>query len=189
MCGRYYVDEDTGRTVRKLIRNQEKEFRTGDIHPSDSAVILHGSGNDFWAEDMTWGFPGFKGKSLLINARAETIVQRRAFSDSVLSRRCVIPAKGFYEWSPDKEQYHFEDPGTVLYMAGCFDLQCRFVIITTAANESVLPVHERMPLLISEAELGQWFSETDCLSVFLRQRPQALHRWTRYRQMSLFEQE
>ncbi len=189
MCGRYYVDDDTARAVRRLIRDQEKKVRTGDIHPSQSATILDSREEGLAAEDMVWGFPGYQGKGLLINARAESITDKRSFRESVLSRRCVIPAKGFYEWSPNKEKYHFEEPGMTLYLAGCFDPQHRFVIITTAANESVLPVHERMPLLIPEKEIGLWVGENADLPAVLQRKPQMLRRWTQYRQMTLFDEE
>ncbi|MCC8141440.1 MAG: SOS response-associated peptidase [Lachnospiraceae bacterium] len=189
MCGRYYADFDTEEKVRELIHDAKKPLRTGDIHPSETATILSSAGSNLIAEDMVWGFPGFKGSDLLINARAETITERPAFKDSVLSRRCIIPAKGFYEWSPRKEKYQFEEPGTTLFMAGCFDPQHRFVIITTAANASVLPVHERMPLLLAEEEIEAWICEADSMTAILQKVPKPLKSWTEYRQMTLFDQD
>ena len=60
------------------------------------------------AEQMLWGFPRFDGKGLLINARAENALERKTFRESVRHRRCVIPAKGFYEWNRDKEKFSYE---------------------------------------------------------------------------------
>ena len=57
---------------------------------------------------MKWRFPGFTGKELLINARAESVLEKRTFQESVRHRRCVVPAKGFYEWNAKKEKYQFE---------------------------------------------------------------------------------
>ncbi len=189
MCGRYYADFDTEEKVRELTNDTKKPLRTGDIHPSETATILSSAGSNLIAEDMIWGFPGFKDSGLLINARAETITERPAFKDSVLSRRCIIPAKGFYEWSLRKEKYQFEDPGMTLFMAGCFDPQHRFVIITTAANASVLPVHERMPLLLTEEELAPWLGETDSMAAILNKTPKPLKGWTEFRQITLFDQD
>ncbi len=189
MCGRYYADDYTEKKVQKLVGNKDFVLRTGDIHPSEKATVINGSGRDLVAEDMFWGFPGYQGNGLLINARAETITERYAFKDNVLSRRCVIPAKGFYEWSPEKEKYQFEDPENTLFMAGCYDPECRFVIITTAANESVLPVHDRMPLLITEEEIGEWIGDRDLMEDILHRIPKLLHGWTDYRQMTLFDQD
>ncbi len=188
MCGRYYVDEGTEIKVQSLVQNKEKTMQKGDIHPSETATILSGEGHNLIAKDMVWGFPGYQGNSLLINARAESITERRTFRESVLSRRCVIPAKGFYEWSPKKEKYQFEQPGQVLFLAGCYDKQHRFVIITTAANASVLPVHERMPLLLSEEELIKWLHDVKTMEAILRKIPQSLQSWTQYQQMTLFEE-
>ncbi len=186
MCGRYYADDDTEREVIRLTKDQKVRMKKGDIHPSEEATVLSLKGADAAAENMIWGFPGFEGHSLLINARAETVTDRRAFRESVLYRRCVIPARGFYEWSPQKEKYQFEDEKKVLFMAGCFDEEKRFVIITTAANNSVLPVHERMPLLLSEEEIFLWMTQTECMEDLLKKVPQQLRRFTDYNQMSLF---
>lgn len=74
------------------------------------------------------------------------------------ARRCVIPAKGFYEWNVKKVKYQFErlDQEAVLFMAGCFQRfqeQEWFVILTTQANASVSPVHHRMPLVLEKNEI------------------------------------
>ncbi len=174
--------------MQKMIPGREISLRTGDIHPSETATILNSTGRELTAEDMVWGFPGYRGSGLLINARAETITEKYAFKDSVRSRRCVIPAKGFYEWNRNKEMYHFEDPGSALFMAGCFDPQNRFVIITTAANESVMPVHDRMPLLLAEDEIEIWLKEEESMDAILQKVPEPLHRWTQYSQMTLFDE-
>ncbi len=187
MCSRYYADDSTEEKVRQLTGNPEFSIRKGDIHPSDSAAIITGNGGILTAEDMAWGFSGRDSQGLLINARAETITEKQTFKESVLSRRCVIPAKGFYEWSPGKEKYHFEEPEQILFMAGCYNEDRRFVIITTAANDSVLPVHERMPLLVSEEEIEKWIEKVEYIGTVLKKTPQTLHRWTEYQQMTLFD--
>ncbi len=79
------------------------------------------------------------------------------FRDSVLHRRCIIPAKHFYEWDSDKNKVTFlRKDKSVLYMAGfynCFQGEDRFIIITTQANTSVQKVHNRMPLILEDKEL------------------------------------
>lgn len=76
------------------------------------------------ARQMQWGFPRFQGKGLLINARVEAILDKKTFRDSVLHRRCVIPAHHFYEWSKNKEKYTFQSPkqDATLFMAGCYQI-------------------------------------------------------------------
>lgn len=60
------------------------------------------------ARQMQWGFPRFQGKGLLINARVEAILDKKTFRDSVLHRRCVIPAHHFYEWCKTKKNILFK---------------------------------------------------------------------------------
>ncbi len=78
---------------------------TGDIHPADSAIILSGSRFSLQAEVMGWGFPSYN--QLLINARAESALQKPTFSESVMRRRCIIPARHFYEWDSKKNKVTF----------------------------------------------------------------------------------
>ena len=71
---------------------------------------------------MQWGFPQYQKKGLLINARAETALERKSFRDSVLHRRCVIPARHFYEWDSDKNKVtFFRKDAAVVYMAGFYN--------------------------------------------------------------------
>lgn len=96
----------------------------------------------------------------MINARAESALDRPMFGESVQHRRCIIPARGFYEWNKSKEKFSYERKDfQVLFMAGCYNWyadQERFVIFTTEANSSVMPVHNRMPLILEPEELEDW---------------------------------
>ena len=125
MCGRYYVDDETAREIEKLVRDLDRKLqieRTGDVVPSQNAMIIKGEGNYLTSEQMRWGFPGFEKGKLLINARAESVRERRTFRDSVQHRRCIIPARGFYEWNKRKEKFSYERKDTpVLFMAGCYN--------------------------------------------------------------------
>ena len=224
MCGRYYVDEETAKEIRRLVlkldqrfqeksdqnmtrkmdRNMVREMdrkmdegafygaagRTGAVFPSQKATVIMGREHHLEAEQMLWGFPRFDGRGLLINARAETAAERRTFRDSVLHRRCVIPAKGFWEWNKSKEKFSFERPDAqVMFMAGCYDCfdgQERFVILTTEANPSAKPVHDRMPLILERNELEDWVTDDGAAEHFLHKTPVLLEREAEYEQMSLF---
>ena len=163
MCGRYYVDDETAREIEKLVRELDRKLqieRTGDIRPSQRAAVIRGENKHLMSDCMAWGFPRFDGKGLLINARAESVTERKMFRDSVQHRRCIIPAKGFYEWDKSKEKFSYERyDAPFLFMAGCYNKyqdQERFVILTTEANPSVSPVHDRMPLILEPEELEDW---------------------------------
>ena len=140
MCGRFYVDEGTAREIERVIRGVDlrmQKMRTGDIYPSQSAGILTchsrqknplpaGSATEnspaLELTEMHWGFPQYQKKGLLINARAETALERKTFRESVLHRRCVIPARHFYEWDFDKNKVtFFREDRPVLFMAGFYN--------------------------------------------------------------------
>ena len=224
MCGRYYVDEETAKEIRRLVLKLDQRFqeksdqnmaremnrnmtrkmdrkmdegafygaagRTGAVFPSQKATVIMGREHHLEAEQMLWGFPRFEGRGLLINARAETAAERRTFRESVLHRRCVIPAKGFWEWNKSKEKFSFERPDAqVMFMAGCYDCfdgQERFVILTTEANSSVKPVHDRMPLILEQNELEDWVTDDGAAEYFMHKTPVLLEREAEYEQMSLF---
>ena len=193
MCGRYYVDENTAREIEKIAGkiDQEQSIRySGDICPSGNGMVLRMQDQKIQAVAMLWGFPGYGGKGLIINARAENVFERRAFRESAQHRRCVIPAKGFYEWNLNREKYSFErDDSPVLWMAGFYDRfrdQDRFVILTTAANASVSPVHDRMPLLLEGEELEDWIFDSKAAEHILHKAPAPLRASAEYTQLELF---
>ena len=182
----------------------------GDIVPSGTAWVLRGeqgypgaeprypgtepcrpgTGPCIRAERMAWGFPRFDGKGLIINARAESVRERPAFRDSVEQRRCVIFARGFYEWNRSREKFSYErEDAPVLFMAGCFsrwEYGGHFVIITTAANPSVAPVHDRMPLILEPEEVKQWIQDAGAAWSLLKKTPVLLAGGTEYEQLRLF---
>ena len=182
----------------------------GDIVPSGTAWVLRGdqgypgaeprypgtepcrpgTGPCIRAERMAWGFPRFDGKGLIINARAESVRERPAFRDSVEQRRCVIFARGFYEWNRSREKFSYErEDAPVLFMAGCFSRWedgGHFVIITTAANSSVALVHGRMPLILEPEEVKQWIQDAGAAWSLLKKTPVLLAGGTEYEQLRLF---
>lgn len=208
MCGRFYVDEGTAREIEGVIRGidlQLEKMRTGDIFPSQLAGILtchsrqHSLPEEgpatreapaFALEEMHWGFPQYQKKGLLINARAETALERKSFCDSVLHRRCIIPAKHFYEWDDHKNKVtFFREDSSILYMAGFYNMfqnEKRFIILTTQANNSVIPVHNRMPLVLENKELEDWIYDDKFTEYALHKTSPELYREQEYEQQSLF---
>lgn len=193
MCGRYYMDENTAKEVQKLVQEFDRRSRVefaGDICPSQEALVMLSREGKLCADSMEWGFPGFSGKGLLINARAESVLQKPTFQESVKHRRCVIPAKGFYEWNKSREKFTFEHPASpVLYMAGCYECREnreRFVILTTKANASMERVHDRMPLLLEADEIRDWLLDEEAARQLLAKKPPELRSGTEYEQLSLF---
>lgn len=192
MCGRYYLDEWVIREIRQFVRSLdtgEEAWKARDVYPSQQAVVLTSREAEISAELMAWGFPRYESKGLLINARAETALERPTFRESVQRRRCVVPAGHFYEWDRDKNKVTFKSrEDEPLYMAGLFDDfqgEDRFVIITTKANESMSQVHDRMPLLLEKSEIDAWLKNEKNTGEFLHKIPQQLKREQEFEQQRL----
>ncbi|MCM1305675.1 MAG: SOS response-associated peptidase [Butyrivibrio sp.] len=203
MCGRYYIDDDTAREIEKLVRQIDEkrkqksvpckvEITAKDIHPTETAPILTSFGSGLECRWQKWGFPGFQKGQVIFNARCESALEKSMFREAILHHRAVIPAAGFYEWDRRKQKHTFYREGSgLLLMAGCYrkyEDGDRFVILTTQANASMEPVHDRMPLILERDEAVDWLLEDSGSMVqeLLRKSPPMLERRTEYEQMSLF---
>lgn len=171
MCGRYYIEIDDRELSdicnavqqRQVEQNEQLEIKlNGEIFPANIVPIQ--TGRDLY-QPMKWGFAGFDG-GLLINARSETALTKTTFRESMLNRRCLIPASGYYEWLKDgsrKTKYRFYVPDRPLYLAGCYRQEkdmpvCSFVILTREASGGAETIHSRMPVIIPRDKIGRWFS-------------------------------
>ena len=200
MCGRYYVDDDTAREIEKVIRQVDEKLRREkensvtlqpkDIHPTDMAPVLAASNGKLCCMWQRWGFPGQQGKQVIFNARSESALEKKMFRESVERRRIVVPATWFYEWNRNKEKNIFyRNTQPVLFMAGFYNRyqeEDRFVILTTAANESMQPVHDRMPLILEPDEIQPWVFDNGKAEQILQKTPCLLDRKTEFEQMRLF---
>ena len=183
MCGRYSLFNDKEIVdIAQIIQEVESRYgtavNTGEIYPTNLAPVL--IGGDVHPEPARWGFPKFNGSGVIINARAETAVEKPTFKTSLLTRRCAVPTTGFYDWDKDKRKLRFNRPDTpVLWLAGLYNDfagERRFVILTTAANASMRAVHDRMPVILSADALSAWTSDTDiALSVLQAAQPFLCH--------------
>ena len=138
-------------------------FRSGEIFPGNVAPVLDAERE---ARFMLWGFPSpITGKRPLINARSETAAVKRTFSDAMASRRCLVPASGYYEWKTlskkHKEKYEFTLPDReTMYMAGIYTRANQFAILTRAASPSTGDIHDRMPVILPKTLGDVWLSES-----------------------------
>lgn len=202
MCGRYYIDDDTAKEIERLVRQADEklqkkapackvEMKAKDIHPTELAPILAASGSGLECRWQRWGFPGFQKSGIIFNARCESALEKPMFREAVLRRRVVIPAAAFYEWDCRKQKYTFcREDGKALFLAGCYrkyEDGDRFVILTTQANSSMEPVHDRMPLILEREEAVAWLLEDDAPEELLHKSPPLLERRTEYEQMSIFD--
>lgn len=124
-----------------------------------------------WAKDAS-------GAARLINARSETVLEKPSFRSSVPTKRCIIPMDGFYEWrtvgadpkGPKRPVYVTRRDGRLLAVAGLWASwrdaaatdnsgtlhSC--CVITTAANSTMAPIHDRMPVILEEDDWADWLA-------------------------------
>ncbi|CAN5327412.1 SOS response-associated peptidase [soil metagenome] len=132
----------------------------------------------FWAKDPSIG-------NKMINARMETVEQKPAYRKAFASRRCLLPADGYYEWyatdqktkagKPLKQPFFIHPAdGGVMAMAGLYEIwrdptrdeedPLRFkwtcTVLTTRAEDAVGHIHDRMPLLVEPERYGAWLDPT-----------------------------
>jgi putative SOS response-associated peptidase YedK len=117
-----------------------------------------------WAKDPSIG-------NKLINARAETIVEKPSFKQAFRIRRCLVLSDGFFEWKKSKEKTPYRiclRDYAPFSMAGIWEnwrnpegeIIKSFSIITTHANSLIEEIHDRMPVILKREEEKKWLSST-----------------------------
>lgn len=124
---------------------------------------------------MSWGLLPHWSKSAgdrrYINARSETVFDKPAFRTAARARRCLVPADGFYEWQATRTRKvpHFVNLKTrePFGIAGLWDIWEKgrdhvetFTLLTTAANELMKPIHDRMPVIVKPQQYRLWLDPT-----------------------------
>jgi len=173
MCGRYLLNCDIRDIYMKYrIQNIKAwDYNRGDFYPSQNALIVL-EDKERIITNANWGFKYDNKKSIVINARAETITSRPMFRNSVYGARCIIPANGFYEWKDAgqrkkvKYKIGLQDSNLIslggiyrIYVNENNEKQLTFVIITTDAEDDLRLIHPRMPLIIKDKDLDQWLDK------------------------------
>ena len=132
-----------------------------------------------WAKDATIG-------TKLINARGETVAEKPAFRTAFRRGRCIVPANGFYEWKSVQEggrtvkQPYYIRPQDEDELFGFAGLTERWVspdgeeihsccIITTDANTLMMPIHNRMPVILAPSQYDEWLDPARTDSDHLRE--------------------
>jgi putative SOS response-associated peptidase YedK len=185
MCGRFalYLFEGLRSFDSELrCRNGELPFAARyNIAPTQKVLVDADFGNGREIRALTWGLIPSRstdGKGF-INARAETIEQKLAFSESFRRRRCLIPANGFFEWQRSgraSRPFYFQArDGGLLLFAGIWDtwrdgdqLVQSCAILTTAANELIGELHTRMPVIVPPQLHTAWLDRSTSRLELLR---------------------
>jgi putative SOS response-associated peptidase YedK len=184
MCSRYSLTSPH-ETVRSYFNygNEHPFPPRYNIAPTDPAAIVRPGGR--FARELVlvrWGLipswvkdPG--AFTTLINARAETLMDKPSFRAAIKHKRCIIPANGFYEWTGSRgaKKPHYihraawraEEPDETLpplAFAGLYEDWLgadgseidTMAIITVPANRVVSAVHDRMPAILQPEDFDAW---------------------------------
>jgi putative SOS response-associated peptidase YedK len=175
MCGRYTMHHTPGQLEMRFGITQARATPTEryNIAPVQAVpVVLENDGARF-LESFQWGLvpswakdPGIGNK--MINARAETLLEKPSYRQAVSRRRCLLPADGFYEWKTEgsaRQPMHIRrKDGELFAFAGLWEewrqpddtLLRTCTIITTSPNAVLLPIHDRMPAILLPDQEEIW---------------------------------
>ena len=198
MCGRYSLIADLGELARRFEFDGDwLTFESAyNIAPTQDVLTVVG-GETRRGGFMRWGLVPWWAKDMsiggrMINARAETVAERPAFRDALRQRRCLVLADGFYEWQRSGKARRpmrvVMRTGEPFAFAGIWAVwkdpdgnripSC--AIITTATNDLLRPVHDRMPVVLPRQMEELWLDPTvddpDVLaSVLIPHSDEAMH--------------
>ena len=176
MCRRYalWVIDLTG--PARLMVDADLWFPSHfNIAPSSKNPVIVAASDGNHLKMMEWGLiPNWATEIRKLprpaNARAESLHTKPMFRDLLTHHRCIVPASGFYEWKREGTRnlpfYFHRADGALLTFAGLYDrwqdpageTRLTYTIITTAANELMAPVHDRMPAILTEDGTRRWLS-------------------------------
>lgn len=175
MCGRYVIISSPA-AIRALFGYPEQPNFPAryNVAPTQPIPIVRLQEGKRQFVLMRWGLiPSWvkdpKGFSLLINARAESVIDKPAFRNAMRRRRCLIPADGFYEWKDlgGRKQPYFirvQKSGGPFAFAGLWETWTgpngeeldTAAIVTTTANRTLSANHGRMPVILQPDAFEMW---------------------------------
>jgi putative SOS response-associated peptidase YedK len=178
MCGRYLaITEDDFGYMKNIVdyvsdKYKDSNVAKGEIFPTNNIPVIYSYNGKKILSAARWGFPGFKKSAVIINARAETVAEKPMFRDLFATKRCIVPARGYYEWltHEDKSKTKYlitVEEKTLVYMAGLYNMftnennivYAATVIITTDANSDIAFIHNRMPVVLTDDSVNKWLDK------------------------------
>lgn len=178
MCGRYVVKYSDDFSERFDVETGGFELKDRyNVKPTQTIPIVMKGEKKNNLHIMKWGLippwaPDEKIGSKMINARAETVDQKVSYKRPFHSRRCLIPATGYYEWKQTEEgkkPYFFHRKDSAMFaFAGLFEVWrgpkgqpldeplYTYTIITTEGNKLMKGIHERMPVVLQPEDEALW---------------------------------
>ncbi len=185
MCGRF-IQKSERRIITEEFYVQEfvdEVIRSYNVAPGQKAGVIINDGENKYVQ-YQWGLVPYWAKdpsigNKMINARAETIIDKPSFKAAFRSRRCLIPVDGFYEWKKEEKYkvpyFIFQRSETPFSLAGLWETWNgpdenplnTFTIITTDANTLLKELHNRMPVIIPPEKRKMWLNPINTNSIEL----------------------
>lgn len=179
MCGRYGLYEVSGLEDRFKAKSAVKKITDNyNVAPGQTMPVVVSGEDGNTIRQMKWGLIpswtkdpniGYK----MINARSETIFDKPSWRGPIKHTRCLVPARGFYEWDtilenkkkPEKQPYYIKPKDQVLFaFAGVYSVWhdadnkevFTYSIVTTSSNEDMQKIHDRMPVILKPEDEDLW---------------------------------
>ena len=179
MCGRFAITlpvDAMAQLFDAVPSNALPEVPNYNVCPTNQIHVIERTDAQRRLVKMRWGFiPKWykkpSGGPLLINARSETLAQLPAFAEACRTRRCLIPATGFFEWTKTEDGtrlpwYITRQDAEPLAFAGVWQnwgqgelAQKTCAIVTTGANAQLQALHHRLPLILPQSDWPLWLGE------------------------------
>ncbi|MDG1838756.1 MAG: SOS response-associated peptidase [Phycisphaerales bacterium] len=173
MCGRFMLCSPANTVGTMFGVDIELLPPRWNITPTQSVAIIRSAASERELALLRWGLVPSWSKDLksgarLINARSETVGVKPSFRAAMQSRRCVVPADGYYEWMRDgdvKRPFCMRRVGGEPFgMAGLWESWTSPVgeivqtccILTCSPNRTLASIHDRMPVILGEVDFDQW---------------------------------
>ena len=200
MCGRYasFLPAEAVARLFRVTGPLPNVPPSWNVAPTQDALVVrrHPDSGERRVDLLRWGLvPHFtkdlKAARRPINARAETVATSGLFRGALAARRCLVPADAFYEWRVSgsaKQPYAIaRRNGQPMAFAGLWEgwrspegeVLRSFTIVTTAANATLRPLHERMPVVLEAADWPAWLGEqpADPAALLRPAAEDVLHTW------------
>lgn len=175
MCGRFTIthpNDALARLFDAIPGNDLPEGERFNVCPTQPVAVVTSGEGGRRLRAMRWGFLPAWYKTmtdgpLIINARADTVATKPAFREAVRSRRCIVPASGFYEWSEGPggtrlPWYFTRADGAPMALAGLWQRWGEVdtcAIVSTEAGPGMAGLHHREPVVLERQDWPLWLGE------------------------------
>ena len=188
MCGRYALTQNESELIEEfaitgILPNFDPLPANWNIKPTEEIYIIRNNEDNRELATTSWGIiapwskndvEALRSQSQAINARSESIHEKPTFRNAFKSRRCLIPATGYYEWATELGKYKTKQPvfisnesGKPLAFAGIYEkwispngeIKESAAIITREAVAGLAKVHHRMPVFLPRDRWDSWLDK------------------------------